>query len=94
MTTKKASMSGLLATKGAATAVEDEVPAKRVQVHVPAPKQMESAPVVGATKNLSVKLDSERYRELRLMAVDTGRSHQELMVEAFDMLLRSRKEHA
>lgn len=91
--TKKSSMAGLLAPKGAAAPADDEAPVapapqKRVQVAVPSPRQPEPAPVLGSPKNLSVKLDEPRYRDLRLMAVDTGLSHQQLMVMAFDDLHR------
>lgn len=40
-------------------------------------------------KKLSVQLDGPRYLAIRLAAIDTGMSHQDIMVAAFDAWLRT-----
>ena len=66
---------------------------------VPAPEpQPEAKPAAGGRpklrgelKSLTLKLDLPRYRKLQLMGVDEGSSHQDLLLEAFDLLLEERR---
>lgn len=54
----------------------------------PAPEQ-QSTPV-GPPKRLSLTLDAETYRQLRLHAVETDRTHQAILEEAARAYLRTR----
>lgn len=40
-------------------------------------------------KSLTVKVDQVRYKSLQLLSVETGKSHQDLMVSGLDLLLKS-----
>lgn len=68
---KAPSLESLYPPKGAAAPTATNVPA---------------APPAGP-KGLTIKVDSDRYRRLRLLAVDTGKTHQAIMVEALDAYL-------
>lgn len=39
---------------------------------------------------ITVKLDKERYRALKLLALDSGKTSQAVMVQALDLLLSSK----
>lgn len=41
------------------------------------------------SKSITCKLSGDRYIALRLAAIDTGLSHQDIMVAAFDAWLRN-----
>ncbi|WP_029528566.1 ribbon-helix-helix domain-containing protein [Polaromonas glacialis] len=68
---------GLIAVKGQAVSAAQSAP-----LSLPAP-----APVMGYLKAMTLKLDGERYRQLKQLGLDRGKTSQELLVEAVDMLL-------
>ena len=53
----------------------------------PEPAHVEST---GYWKSLTLKLDQARFRQLKRIGLDESRTSQSLLVEALDMLLRSR----
>lgn len=66
---------GLIAVKGQAVSAAQDAPP-------PMP-----APAMGYLKAMTLKLDGERYRQLKQLGLDRGKTSQELLVEAVDMLL-------
>lgn len=74
---------GLIAVKGqAVSAVQNAPPSV---THTPLPPA--TAPAMGYLKAMTLKLDGERYRQLKQLGLDRGKTSQELLVEAVDMLL-------
>jgi len=72
---------GLIAVKGqAVSAVQNEPPPVARLPTLP-------APAMGYLKAMTLKLDGERYRQLKQLGLDRGKTSQELLVEAVDMLL-------
>lgn len=80
MSTKAAPMLGdLVSVKGKAAG-----PA-------PEPVEMPVAPTsTGPVRALTVKLDDNRYKQLKIRGVSESRTTQDLLVQAVDMLLRSK----
>ena len=75
----------LIAVKGQAVSAAQSMP---LPIAHPPPLP---APVMGYLKAMTLKLDGERYRQLKQLGLDRGKTSQELLVEAVDMLLgRSR----
>jgi hypothetical protein len=72
---------GLIAVKGQAVSAAQSAPPP--VVHTPPPP----APAMGYLKAMTLKLDGERYRQLKQLGLDRGKTSQELLVEAVDMLL-------
>jgi len=85
---KPTALSGnLVAIKGHATSAA-------VDVAIPVPAPVAPAPVpaaaLGYLKSMTVKLDLERFTQLKRLGLDEGKSSQALIVEAIDMLLASK----
>lgn len=40
------------------------------------------------SKQLTVKMDEDRYKQLRLNALDKGMTHRDIMLEGFDLWLK------
>ena len=74
---------GLIAVKGQAVSAAQNAPPP--VVHTPPPPA--PAPALGYLKAMTLKLDGERYRQLKQLGLDRDKSSQELLVEAVDMLL-------
>lgn len=72
---------GLIAVKGQAVSAAQGAPPP---VAHPPPMP---APAMGYLKAMTLKLDGERYRQLKQLGLDRGKTSQELLVEAVDMLL-------
>ena len=78
---------GLIAVKGQAVSAAQSTP----QPIAHPPPLPTPAPVMGYLKAMTLKLDGDRYRQLKQLGLDRGKTSQELLVEAVDMLLgRSR----
>lgn len=72
---------GLIAVKGqAVSAAQSTLPPIAHPLPIP-------APAMGYLKAMTLKLDGERYRQLKQLGLDRGKTSQELLVEAVDMLL-------
>lgn len=85
-TKKPASLSGsLVAVKGQATSA-----AVDVTVPVPAPAAPAPTAGLGYLKSMTVKLDLDRFIQIKRLGLDEGKSSQALIVEAIDMLLASK----
>lgn len=82
---RPASLTGLTVPKGQAVPVT-QAPAAAVQTPAPATSPQETEPA--KQRAITVKLDPERYRALQLEKIDSGLSHQDIMVAAFDALMR------
>ena len=53
-----------------------------------APASPDPAAPAGPPKRLSLSLDAQTYRELRLHAVESGRTHQDILADATRAYLR------
>jgi len=82
---RPASLTGLTVPKGQAAPVTVATPAPS-QTSAPAIQQQENESV--KQRAITVKLDPERYRTLQLEKIDSGLSHQDIMVAAFDAFMR------
>ena len=69
--------SSLVAVKGQAVATVAQEPPRPVQVEVP-----------GYFKAMTLKIDRDRYRRLKQMGLDQGKTSQQLLIEAVDLLLK------
>jgi hypothetical protein len=78
---------GLIAVKGQAVSAAQSVPPTVVYTPPPPAPVPASAPVMGYLKAMTLKLDGERYRQLKQLGLDRGKTSQELLIEAVDMLL-------
>jgi len=88
MANKPASLSGLTVPKGSAAPVPSEEDVKTqfapdATETVTAEKSLYHMP----PKAVSVKMDHDRYKKLRTESIESGRTHQEIMVAAFDALM-------
>lgn len=99
-------LAGLVSRKGQATptrpldevAVPSPPPAAApavVEPAAPVPPALSAATTAATpaapSKALTVKLDGERYRRLRLLAVETDMSHQDILVAAFDAYVQQQR---
>lgn len=77
---------GLIAVKGQAVSAAQSTPpvVRTPSLPTPAPTP---APALGYLKAMTLKLDGERYRQLKQLGLDRGKTSQELLIEAVDMLL-------
>lgn len=73
---------GLIAVKGQAVSAAQSAPPP-----VAHPPPMPPTLAMGYLKAMTLKLDGERYRQLKQLGLDRGKTSQELLVEAVDMLL-------
>lgn len=80
-------LAGLVSRKGQAAPTQPQAVAAAHQAPSAPPAAAAPAPQAGSTKALTVKLDAARYRALRLRAVETNLSHQDLLVAALDAYL-------
>lgn len=77
--------SSLVAIKGQATP-SSPLPTARVEPSpTPAP-----APLEKNLKAMTLKLDRERYMSIKKIGLDEGKSSQQLLSEAVDLLLKTR----
>jgi hypothetical protein len=74
---------GLIAVKGQAVSAAQSGPSPVSRTSLlTAP-----VPAMGYLKAMTLKLDGERYRQIKQLGLDRGKTSQELLVEAVDMLL-------
>jgi hypothetical protein len=83
---KPASLSGLTVPKGQAAPVVASMPAEPFKEKDSSDRELERK--VKLT-SITVKLTPERYHQLRMEAVESGRTNQDIMVSALDVLLRT-----
>jgi hypothetical protein len=77
-------LADIAAPKGAATPVEPTRSARKAAPSVKAQKEGEEV----ERRSITVKLDPPRHRQLMLEKVETGRSHQEILLAAFDHFMQ------
>ena len=80
MSTKAAPMLGdLVSVKGKAAGPLPEAVAGPVAVSL-----------TGPVRSLSVKVDDNRYKQLKIRGVQESKTTQDLLIQAIDLLLRSK----
>jgi hypothetical protein len=89
---RPASLAGLTVKKGEAAPVSiapQEAPQTKEAI-VPVSNNGAKASEVKITA-ITVKLKPDQYRELRMEAIDSGKTNQDIMVSALGLLLRTPK---
>lgn len=79
-----------LVLRGGTTRKATYTPVAEKPAPAPAPLTP-PGPIVGTPKTLSTRLDPGLYKQLRLHAVETDRTHQDIMVDALVAYLAARK---